>query len=152
MSGSDSDIPSVVTIPEPAEHLLLKRLRKHGYDKSMLEVEHIKRGGPMYLLELFVTAARQQANREISADGGVVASSPDYSLTRKTPGSLVELTIEETKRLGHMEEEEIRRELGYPTLMIDLWKNQTRGLGEWLTEGQKGILEMATATGKTIVG
>jgi superfamily II DNA or RNA helicase len=36
--------------------------------------------------------------------------------------------------------------------MISLWKNQRQGLQEWLSADRWGILEMATATGKTVAG
>lgn len=36
--------------------------------------------------------------------------------------------------------------------MVSLWRNQRRGLQEWLKAGCHGTLEMATATGKTVAG
>jgi len=48
-------------ISKPAETVLLKRLRQLGFDPSALDVSHIGSGGGLYLLELFVTAAQQEA-------------------------------------------------------------------------------------------
>lgn len=39
-----------------------------------------------------------------------------------------------------------------PTLLYPLWPHQQQALEAWLRAGGRGILEMATATGKTLVG
>ncbi|MDK2916599.1 MAG: hypothetical protein PWR25_1156 [Euryarchaeota archaeon] len=39
-----------------------------------------------------------------------------------------------------------------PTLLCPLWPHQRRALEAWLRAGGRGILEMATASGKTLVG
>lgn len=39
-----------------------------------------------------------------------------------------------------------------PKLMIKPWEHQSEALEKWVENGGKGILEMATATGKTLVG
>ncbi|WP_342304947.1 DEAD/DEAH box helicase [Methanolobus sp. ZRKC5] len=39
-----------------------------------------------------------------------------------------------------------------PKLMINPWPHQTEALEKWLENNGKGILEMATASGKTLVG
>jgi len=41
---------------------------------------------------------------------------------------------------------------GRPVLLCPLWPHQSRALEAWLRAGGRGILEMATATGKTLVG
>lgn len=41
---------------------------------------------------------------------------------------------------------------GRPALLCPLWPHQSRALEAWLRAGGRGILEMATATGKTLVG
>lgn len=145
---------TAATIPQPAEQLLLKRLRQRGYDPSALEVSHIERGGPLYLLELFVTAARQQANAELQSDGGVANREASETTVNQVEAStqLVEVLIDETDSLGDLEEEQIKSILRYPVLMVSLWVNQRKGLNEWLDKGREGILEMATATGKTVAG
>ncbi|ERG99159.1 MAG: DNA or RNA helicase of superfamily II [Haloquadratum sp. J07HQX50] len=54
--------------------------------------------------------------------------------------------------MGELDEEQIKSVLRYPVLMVSLWVNQRDGLNEWLDKGREGILEMATATGKTVAG
>ena len=39
-----------------------------------------------------------------------------------------------------------------PVLLYTLWNHQKTALEAWLGSGGKGVLEMATATGKTMVG
>jgi len=144
---------AAVTIPKPAELLLLKQLRERRYDPADLDITYLDQGGPLYLLELFVTAARQQANQDFEPDGGAIAEpeAGGSDLGGKDE-SLVEALIEEAQSLGSSEPSEVKEYLITPILMVTLWENQREGLNEWLDSGQEGILEMATATGKTVVG
>lgn len=118
-------------ISKPAETVLLKRLRRLGFDPSALDVSHIGRGGGLYLLELFVTAAQQEALSDTE---------------------LLTALLDEADALGDMEKETAISRLHRPVLMVSLWENQENGLHEWLSNGRHGILEMATATGKTVAG
>ena len=119
------------TISRPAERVLLKRLRQERYDPSALDVSHINRGGGLYLLELFVTAAQQSA-------------------TTDTP--LLETLLDQTTALETLDREDALALLSRPVLMVSLWENQREGLERWSANGGEGILEMATATGKTVAG
>jgi len=148
---------SATTLPLPAEQLLLKEVRREGFDPERLEVDHIGRGGPLYLLELFVTAAKHDVERVLQADGGALTDSPTHSADDATSGiqpHLVQELIDEAQQLSEISEntEEIKDRLGYPVLMVDLWENQACGLQEWLKADREAILEMATATGKTVAG
>ena len=118
-------------ISKPAETVLLKQLRQLGFDPSSLDVSHIGRGGGLYLLELFVTAAQQEAI---------------------TGTELLTVLLDETDDLGDMTREAAMSRLHQPVLMVSLWENQEAGLKKWLDNDRRGILEMATATGKTVAG
>jgi hypothetical protein len=122
---------SVTTISEPAERILLKQLRRKQYDPEALNVSHIEQGSGLYLLELFVTAGQQEARKNA-----------EYLPT----------LIEEAQRLGRLDTQEARALLSHPVLMVSLWNNQQEGLRRWLDNDKEGILEMATATGKTVAG
>lgn len=122
---------STTTISEPAERILLKRLRQQGYDPSALDIQHISHGGGLYLLELFVTAAQQES---------------------ATDESLLTTLIDQASQLDQVGKEDALAILSYPVLMVRLWENQETGLEKWLANGGEGILEMATATGKTVAG
>ena len=115
----------------PAEKVLLKRLREHGYDTSVLDLDYIEKGGSLYLLELSITSAQQQA---ISED------------------DLLSTLSDEASELVNLGEKRARKILNRPVLMYSLWENQREGLDRWLKNGREGILEMATATGKTVAG
>jgi hypothetical protein len=125
------DATGGTTISRPAERVLLKRLRQERYDPSALDVSHISRGGGLYLLELFVTAAQQSAT---------------------TDTDLLETLLAQTTAFEEMDAAEARALLTRPVLMVSLWENQRAGLDRWLANGGEGILEMATATGKTVAG
>ncbi len=147
---------AAVTIPKPAEQLLLKRLRLSRYDPTALDVTYIEQGGPLYLLELFITAAHQQASREFVTDGGaaieeMTAISREIE-SRSVSTSLVSALVDEAKALGTSSADAVRSELREPVLMVSLWDNQRAGLDRWLEAEREGILEMATATGKTVAG
>jgi len=100
-------------------------------DPSALDVSHIGSGGGLYLLELFVTAAQQEALSDTA---------------------LLTALLDEADSLGSMSKEAAMSRLHRPVLMVSLWDNQEEGLNEWLDNGRHGILEMATATGKTVAG
>ncbi|NMC05885.1 MAG: DEAD/DEAH box helicase, partial [Candidatus Lokiarchaeota archaeon] len=40
----------------------------------------------------------------------------------------------------------------YPSVRIELWQHQAAAIKAWVARGRQGIVEMATATGKTVVG
>lgn len=148
---------SAATLPLPAEQLLLKEVRREGFDPERLEIDHIGRGGPLYLLELFVTAAKHDAERVLKSDGGTTVESQSDIADNSKSGvqpHLVQELINEAEELSKISDDsnEIEERLNYPVLMVDLWKNQSKGLQRWLDAGREAILEMATATGKTVVG
>ncbi len=146
-----------VTLPLPAEQLLLKEVRREGFDPERLEINHIGRGGPLYLLELFVTAAKHDAERVLQADNNSPADQrrqTDDDVSSAVQPDLVKELINAARQLSEIsdDEDEIKDRLEYPVLMVDLWKNQAEGLQAWLEADHEAILEMATATGKTVAG
>lgn len=118
-------------LSEAAERLLTKRLRREGFDPSQMDLDHMSRDGTLYLLELYATAAQQ----EVYDDENLLTE--------------LQTALNEYKDLDH---EALVESLRYPVLMVSLWRNQRRGLQEWLKAGRNGTLEMATATGKTVAG
>lgn len=128
---SSGGVPDSTTISRPAERVLLKRLRQKRYDPSDLDVSHISRGSGLYLLELFATAAQQSATTETD---------------------LLETLLAQTTAFKELDEADARALLTRPVLMVSLWENQREGLDHWLASDGEGILEMATATGKTVAG
>jgi superfamily II DNA or RNA helicase len=120
-----------ITISRPAERVLLKRLRQERYDPSALDVSHITRGSGLYLLEVFATAAQQSVSTETD---------------------LLDTLLAQTTAFENLDEAEARTLLTRPVLMVSLWENQREGLDRWLANNGEGILEMATATGKTVAG
>jgi superfamily II DNA or RNA helicase len=56
------------------------------------------------------------------------------------------------QRLKPAEEGDLRRLAFTPMIRVELWKHQRTCYDEWDRQGRNGILEMATATGKTVVG
>jgi len=84
-------------ISKPAETVLLKRLRQLGFDPSALDVSHIGSGGGLYLLELFVTAAQQEALSDTA---------------------LLTALLDEADSLGSMSKEAAMSRLHRPVLMV----------------------------------
>lgn len=125
------DASPMTALPRPAERLLTKSLRRQGFDPSQMELAHMEREGTLYLLELFATAAQQEGPEGASLLSKLTSTLEAYR--NADPDTLVE-------------------SLQSPVLMVSLWKNQREGLEAWLEAGQAGVLEMATATGKTVAG
>lgn len=118
-------------LAESAERLLTKHLRRNELDPSQMELDHMNRDGTLYLLELYATALQQ----EVYGDEDLLTELKE--------------AVDEYNDLDH---EELIDSLRYPVLMVSLWRNQREGLKEWLSAGRQGVLEMATATGKTVAG
>ncbi|WP_232700607.1 DUF5797 family protein [Halobacterium wangiae] len=118
-------------LAESAERLLTKYLRRNGLDPSQMELDHMNRDGTLYLLELYATALQQ----EVHGDADLLTK--------------LQSAVDKYNELDH---EELVDSLRYPVLMVSLWKNQREGLEAWLSTGRHGVLEMATATGKTVAG
>jgi len=92
-------------ISKPAETVLLKRLRQLGFDPSALDVSHIGSGGGLYLLELFVTAAQQEALSDTA---------------------LLTALLDEADSLGSMSKEAAMSRLHRPVLMVSCGINRRR--------------------------
>jgi superfamily II DNA or RNA helicase len=122
---------SIAVLSESAERLLTKHLRRQGLDPSQMELDHMSRDGTLYLLELYATAVQQ----EVYGDSNLLSE--------------LQTAIEEYQQFDH---DDLVDSLKYPVLMVSLWENQREGLNEWLSAGRHGVLEMATATGKTVAG
>ncbi|TCL12872.1 hypothetical protein C7960_2157, partial [Methanohalophilus euhalobius] len=60
--------------------------------------------------------------------------------------------MQEFQQKSATNEDEIDNVLARPVLMLNPWEHQKEGLNSWLSNKGFGILEMATATGKTVVG
>ncbi|WP_424016204.1 DUF5797 family protein (plasmid) [Halorientalis pallida] len=122
---------SVDVLSESAERLLTKHLRRQGLDPSQMELDHMSRDGTLYILELYATAIQQ----EVYGNSNLLSE--------------LQSAIDEYNEFDH---DDLVDSLKYPVLMVSLWKNQQEGLKEWLSAGRHGVLEMATATGKTVAG
>lgn len=122
---------TIDALSESAERLLTKRLRRAGLDPTQMELDHMNRDGALYILELYATAAQQELFGETAL------------LTE------LQTAIDEYRETDYSD---LVDSLRYPVLMVTLWRNQREGLKEWLESERTGVLEMATATGKTVAG
>lgn len=57
-----------------------------------------------------------------------------------------------SRELFEKSENDLKALATEPMVMVDLWPHQREALDKWINAGGKGIVEMATATGKTVVG
>lgn len=87
--------------------------------------EYIKPGSVFFWLELY-TRLYKEVNAEV---------------IRRLQKSVIE--FDDKQYLDY---------INRPKLMIRPWKHQDDALDSWLNSGGRGIIEMATATGKTLVG
>jgi len=127
-------------ISKPAETVLLKRLRQLGFDPSALDVSHIGSGGGLYLLELFVTAAQQEALSDTA---------------------LLTALLDEADSLGSMSKEAAMSRLHRPVLMMSPcgitrrrdstngWTTVDTGYSRWRPPGKTvaGIAAIAECCG-----
>jgi GNAT superfamily N-acetyltransferase len=96
-----------------------------------MELDHMSRDGTLYILELYATAVQQEVY------GG---------------SNLLSELQKAINEYNEFDRDDLVDSLRYPVLMVSLWENQREGLKKWLSADRHGVLEMATATGKTVAG
>jgi len=118
-------------ISKPAETVLLKRLRQLGFDPSALDVSHIGSGGGLYLLELFVTAAQQEALSDTA---------------------LLTALLDEADSLGSMSKEAAMSRLHRPVLMVSCGITRRRDSTNGWTTVDTGYSRWRPPRGKLSLG
>ncbi len=105
-----------------------KQLKKEGLDPSIVDeiARYLIPGSTLFLLELYL---------------GILFDSTNMYALKK-----VQDTITKLKR------DKLKEVLGKPELLVTPWKHQNEAVEAWFKSGRRGIIEMATATGKTLVG
>jgi len=64
-----------------------------------------------------------------------------------------ENTIDKFQRvISSLDATKAKKLVYFPLVLLIPWKHQEKAFEEWKKNGRKGIIEMATATGKTLVG
>lgn len=121
-----------MALPEIRRIQLFKKVIK-GIGGDPLIVDEISSflltGSSLFLLELYI--------RLIELG---LSSHPD-ELIRKFQQEII-----------NRGDNDLDRFLSKPVLLTELWDHQKEALNKWFEAGGKGIIEMATATGKTLVG
>jgi len=121
-----------LALPEIRQIQLFKKVIKRlGGDPSIVDdiSSFLSVGSSLFLLELYI--------RLIESG---ISSRPDEIIRAFQQ----EIVSRDDARLGEL----LRR----PVLLVELWPHQKEALENWFRAGGRGIIEMATATGKTLVG
>lgn len=105
-----------------------KQLKEVLLDPTIVDeiARYLIPGSTLFLLELYLKVLLDSINKDA---------------LKKFQDSITGL------ELGRFEEV-----LGEPELLVNPWEHQNEALKKWFDSGCRGIIEMATATGKTLVG
>ncbi len=106
----------------------------------------------------------QQPKETLEKRYELILESVDIAQQRCVPGSalyFLELysLLNETKTLTYLQNvikelnpTKAEQLLNFPVLLLEPWQHQTEAYQSWTNNGHKGIIQMATGTGKTIIG
>lgn len=138
-------------------------LKKRFHDGSFYREFSLFRRETIYALYPFLEEQKINLLRKIAIECGLKTEKIDeISHMFCTGSSLFSLELYaqlmELKKFYNFfdkllqSDEDLAKVVGEPTILMDLWDHQNQALKCWLQSGGKGIVEMATATGKTMVG
>lgn len=150
-------------VAETAYQIVGERM---GDPKAFREIEKeftVFRSQSLFALHPYPEAQKIQLLKKIAIQLHMQPTAIDETARLFAVGSSV-FAMEHFTQLiesGHLKEfsrqlfrpkEELSRLASRPMLLYPLWDHQKQALEAWLHHGGNGILEMATATGKTLVG
>lgn len=151
-AGEHSDLPDVVENELTGKSLgqlvyLLNQLR-HNISHSETGLEDIQRAITA-VLEKLLTDAHGRTNPRL---GGGANSTADILMQLFSDPEIAEQAEDILDRFEETYDKGLLAKLDEPQMMTPLWEHQRDALDTWAESGHRGYADMATATGKTVLG
>jgi superfamily II DNA or RNA helicase len=151
-AGEHSDLPSVVEQEVTGESLghLVYLLNQLSYNirKSETGLEDIQRAITA-VLEKLLTDSHGRVNPRL---GGRSNSTADILIQLFSDPAVAEQATDVINRFEETYNQGLLAKLDEPQMMTPLWDHQREALDAWAKNGFRGYADMATATGKTVLG
>lgn len=152
-AGRYADLPSVLEekVSDEKLGLLAYQLNELSYDISTtdLGIDNIEKATEAVIEKLLIRHIGDDLNISFDLSGATISDITTQLFKNKTIASNVNLLLnqfEESASQG------LLSLMDEPQMMTPLWDHQRDALKKWCEHDKRGYVDMATATGKTVLG
>ncbi|GAB7020303.1 DEAD/DEAH box helicase [Halostagnicola bangensis] len=160
LADAQSDLPSLVkqyrrengadSVGELAFRLNELRYELEQHLDSKSEIRNLNRAVEALIDKLATTSMSESVTRQALRDPESIT---DAMMQLFSDPAIVEYADVLTETMDEVAQtESFLERLDAPHMTTPLWKHQRDALREWVNHGCKGYVDMATATGKTVLG
>ncbi|MDS0284469.1 DUF4011 domain-containing protein [Haloarcula onubensis] len=152
-AGRYADLPSVLRnqVSDEKLGLLAYQLNELSYEltSSDFGVDDVREATEAIIEKLLTRHAGKELNTTLDITGGTVTDIAAQLFKNESVASNVDVILQGfeegvSKGLFALMDE--------PQMMTPLWEHQREALQQWCDNGGRGYVDMATATGKTVLG
>ena len=151
--GRYADLPSVLDqhVSDEKLGLLAYQLNEFGHDiaTNELGIDDVDKATEALVEKLLTRHVGSDLSVSFDLSGATVADITTQLFNNKTIASNVDLLLTEIEESAS---QGLLSLLDEPQMMTPLWDHQRDALQKWWKQDQCGYVDMATATGKTVLG
>lgn len=151
--GRYADLPSVLDqhVSDEKLGLLAYQLNEFSHDIATNEqgIDDVDKATEALVEKLLTRHVGSDLNVSFDLSGATVADITTQLFNNKTIASNVDLLLTEIEKSAS---QGLLSLLDEPQMMTPLWDHQRDALQKWWKQDQRGYVDMATATGKTVLG
>ncbi|MDB2269271.1 DUF4011 domain-containing protein [Halorubrum ezzemoulense] len=152
-AGRYADLPTVLEekVSDEKLGLLAYQLNELSYDISTtdLGIDDVEKATEAVIEKLLTRHVGGDLNVSFELSGATVSDITTQLFNNETIASNVDLLLTE---FGKSASEGLLSLLDRPQMMTPLWAHQRDALEKWWEHDKRGYVDMATATGKTVLG
>lgn len=152
-AGRYADLPTVLEekVSDEKLGLLAYQLNELSYDISTtdLGIDDIEKATEAVIEKLLTRHVGGDLNVSFELSGATVSDITTQLFNNETIASNVDLLLTEFEKSAS---EGLLSLLDRPQMMTPLWAHQRDALEKWWEHDKRGYVDMATATGKTVLG
>jgi len=152
-AGRHADLPSVLDeqVSDEKLGLLAYQLNEFSYDitKSNLEISDIESATEAVIEKILTRHLGDELTVSFDLSGATVSDITTQLFSNQAVAANVDVLLEEFEESAA---EGLLSLMDEPQMMTPLWEHQRVALDTWCENGMSGYVDMATATGKTVLG
>jgi superfamily II DNA or RNA helicase/very-short-patch-repair endonuclease len=152
-AGRYADLPSVLEekVSDKKLGLLAYQLNELSYDISStnLGVDDVEKATEAVIEKILTRQVGEELSVSFDLSGATVSDITTQLFSNEAIASNVDLLLTEFKNSSS---QGLLSLLDKPQMMTPLWAHQRDALQKWWEHDQRGYVDMATATGKTVLG
>ncbi|SEP19240.1 Protein of unknown function [Halorientalis persicus] len=152
-AGRYADLPAVLEerVSDEKLGLLAYQLNELSYDISTtdLGIDDVEKATEAVIEKLLTRHVGEDMSVSFDLSGATVSDITTQLFNNATIASHVDLLLSEFENSAS---QGLLSLLDEPQMMTPLWEHQRDALQKWLEHDKRGYVDMATATGKTVLG